>query len=344
MNNKIFIDVLRNKPSKKTPIWIMRQAGRYLPEYRILREKAGSFLNLCYSPKDACEVTMQPIKRFGFDAAIIFSDILIVPHSLGIKLEFKKGDGPILEKITNENELKKLNISKNNQCFDKIWETVSRVKAELPKDKALIGFAGAPWTVATYVLEGRGKTGFPNAIRLAKENPEFVQSLINIIIEQTINYLIGQIEAGAEVIQIFDTWAGVLEKKEYERFVEFPSLQIISCLRELYPDILFIGFPKGIKGSYKSYIKAVKPDGFSIDSSVSMEEAKDLQNFVTIQGNLDPELLLTDKAKIKDAAENILNNLAGKNFIFNLGHGVLPETPVENVEFLVNLVQNYEKR
>ena len=327
----------------KIPIWVMRQAGRYLPEYRKIREKAGSFLNLCYSPSDAAEVTLQPIKRFGFDAAIIFSDILVIPHSLGLELDFIQGEGPKLERIQNSKELEKLVISESNWQFKKVWETVSRVRKDLPKNTSLIGFAGAPWTVATYILEGKGKTDFSFCKSRIKEDPDFVEKLLDIITEQTIDYLLGQIEAGADVIQIFDTWAGVLNDIENnEKFIIKPVKKIVDAIREKHPDLPIICFPKGID-YLKYYVEKIMPNGISLGSEVSMEEAKELQKIVTIQGNLDPVILLSDKEKIKKETENILQNLSGKNFIFNLGHGILPETPIENVEFLVDIVRNYEK-
>jgi len=340
--NKRIIDAL-NSRSKKTPIWLMRQAGRFLPEYRNIREKAGSFLNLCYSPTDAAEVTLQPVRRFGFDAAIIFSDILVIPHSLGLKLDFVAGEGPKLERITNESELKKLKISKNNWQFENVWNTVSNVKNELEKDKTLIGFAGAPWTVATYILEGQGKTEFEFSKNAVKNDPNFVKNLLEILNEQTVNYLIGQIENGAEVIQIFDTWAGVLNEFENkDEFIIDPVKTIISEVRKKYPEVQFICFPKGIN-YLENYIEKIKPNGMSIGTDVSMKTAKNLQNSVTVQGNLDPEILASTKEKIEEATLNILDNLSGPNFIFNLGHGILPNTPIENVEFLVDLVRKYDK-
>jgi uroporphyrinogen decarboxylase len=339
--NKIIIDALKGN-SRKTPIWLMRQAGRYLPEYKIIREKAGSFLNLCYSPADAAEVTMQPIRRFGFDGAIIFSDILVIPHSLGLELDFVQGEGPQLERITNFSELKNLKISKNNWQFENVWNTVSNVKNELANDKTLIGFAGSPWTVATYILEGKGKTDFAFCKNAVENDSKFVMDLLDILTEQTVNYLMGQIDAGAEVIQIFDTWAGLLNSYENrDDFIINPTKKIILEIRNKHPNIPIICFPKGIN-YLENYIEKIKPNGVSIGSDVSMEFAKKLQKLATIQGNLDPQILITDKDKIKIAAENILENLAGKNFIFNLGHGILPETPIENVEFLVDLVRGYK--
>lgn len=327
----------------RPPIWLMRQAGRYLPEYKKIREKCGSFLNLCYSPEDAAEVTLQPIRRFEFDAAIIFSDILVIPHSLGLELDFLQGEGPKLERITNSSELGKLKLSTSNFQFEKTWETVARVREKLPAKTALIGFAGAPWTVATYILEGQGKTGFEFCKNSIKNDVNFVKNLLEIITEQTIYYLIGQIKAGAEVIQIFDSWAGILNEFENrEEFIVQPVKKIVEKLKKEYPKIPVICFPKGIN-YLEDYLKKISPQAISIGPDVSMIEAKELQKFAVVQGNLDPKILLSSKEKIKKETENILSNLMGKNFIFNLGHGILPETPIENVEFLVHLVRNYGK-
>lgn len=340
--NKIIIDAL-NSRSKKTPIWLMRQAGRFLPEYREVRERAGSFLKLCYSPEDASNVTLQPIKRFDFDAAIIFSDILIVPNSLGLSLDFLQGEGPKLERVKQSSDLKKLTISSKNWCFEKIWETVRKTKSKLEEEKTLIGFAGAPWTVATYILEGRGKTDFEFSKNKIKTDKAFIKNLLEIISEQTINYLLGQIENGAEVIQIFDSWAGVLNDfEDRDDFIIEPVKFIISEVKKKYPNIPFISFPKGIN-YIEEYSKKIKSEGIGMGPEVSMEEAQKLQKFVAIQGNLSPETLASDKKNIEKETLNILNSLSGPNFIFNLGHGILPHTPIENVEFLVRLVRKHEK-
>ena len=345
MNNKVLIEVLMGSKTKNIPIWLMRQAGRYLPEYRAIRGGISKFLDLCYNPELASTITMQPILRFGFDAAIIFADILVIPHSLGIDVRFETGDGPILDAVTDNTKLQKLKNSETNWQFEKIWETVSRTKEILPKNVALIGFAGAPWTVATYMLEGKtgSSSNFQYSKNIAENKPEFLDNLINIIVEQTIPYLRGQIDAGAEVIQIFDSWAGVLEYKEYKRFVEEPTKRIVLELRKLRPNIPIICFPKGITKTLEEYRENIMPNAINLGSNITMTKAKNLQKSVVVQGNLDPIILTKDKKTIEIATEKILSNLAKGNFIFNLGHGILPETPIENVEFLVNLIRNYEK-
>jgi uroporphyrinogen decarboxylase len=345
MYKNIFLDTL-NKSNKDgyIPIWLMRQAGRYLPEYRSVRGGISKFLDLCYNPELACKVTLQPIERFAFDAAIIFSDILVVPDSMGCKVSFETGEGPVLEKIENEADLKGLKISKTNEKFEKIWKTVSLIKKELPEEVALIGFAGSPWTVATYMLEGRGgkNSGFEISNNISKNNPVFLNKLIDIIIKQTLPYLEGQIDAGANVIQLFDSWAGILDYKEYKEFVEKPNKILVEELRKTRPGVPIICFPKGIK-TLEEFVDNVKPDALSIGYEVDLNLAKKLQEKTIIQGNLDPEILSSTKERIKEATENILEKLSDKSFIFNLGHGILPETPVENVEFLVDLVRQYEK-
>lgn len=344
--NKDIIDVLqkKTKPSK-IPIWLMRQAGRYLPEYRSIRGNVPQFLDLCYNPELASEITLQPISRFGFDAAILFSDILVIPHSLGVDVKFESGEGPILEKITNSADLRRLKVSTENMQFEKVWETVARVKQRIPKNIGLIGFAGSPWTVATYMLEGCGgkKSNFSISLEIAKKNPVFLEEIIDVLMDQTINYLLGQIDSGAEVIQLFDSWASVLEYDEYKRFVEKPNKILVEKIRKLRPNIPIICFPKDIE-YLEEFVDNVKPDGLSVGTQAPMETLQKIQEKVVVQGNLGPEVLAQgSKEMIHDSVTNILNNLSEGRFIFNLGHGILPQTPIENVEYLLSLVRNYDK-
>lgn len=345
MYKNIFLEVIQCKNKEKyIPIWLMRQAGRYLPEYRSVRGGVSKFLDLCYNPTLASKVTLQPIERFAFDAAILFSDILVIPDSMGCSVRFESGEGPVLEKIENDYDIERLKISEKNEKFEKVWETVSLIKKDLPEEIALIGFAGSPWTVATYMIEGRGGkySNFEICKNFVKDRPCNLKKLIDKIIQQTISYLKGQIDAGANVLQLFDSWAGKLDGEEYREFVEEPNRILVEEIRKINPDIPIICFPKGAK-NLESFVDNVKPDALGIGSEVDMETAKKLQEKVVIQGNLDPQILASTKEEIKEATENILSNLAGKNFIFNLGHGILPETPIENVEFLVDLVRQYEK-
>lgn len=345
MYKNILLEVLnKSNQNKNIPIWLMRQAGRYLTEYRSVRGGVPKFLDLCYNSELACKVTMQPIERFGFDAAILFSDILVVPDILGSNVRFETGEGPILDRVIKEEDLKSLKFTKNSDKLQKVWKTVALIKEQLPEEIALIGFAGSPWTVATYMMEGRGGkySNFEFSNKTAKENPDFLKKLVNIIIEQTIFYIEGQIDAGANVIQLFDSWAGELNGEEYKEFIEKPNKIMVEKIRKSRPGIPIICFPKGIE-NLEEFVDNVKPDALSIGPDVDLEVAKKLQEKTIIQGNLDSNILASDKEQIKTATENILNKLAGKNFIFNLGHGILPETPVENVEFLVDLIRKYEK-
>lgn len=330
------------KENNTTPIWLMRQAGRYMPEYMKVRATVNNFLELCYDSEKAAEVTLQPIRKFGFDASIIFSDILVLPHALGWNVEFKQGEGPVLKKFESEKDL--LILEKNfNSKINNIYETVSKVRASLPKNTALIGFAGSPWTVISYMLEGKGKQDFSISKNFLYNQKETAKKLFNIIAEKTIEYLSGQIEAGAEVIQLFDSWSGVLNGEQYDDFVINPTIAIISELKEKYPHIPVIGFPRGSGYNYDKYINLTGIDAVGVDQFVPINQMKKWQEKIVVQGNLDPVVLLGDKENIATEVNKILSSLGDKNFIFNLGHGILPTTPVKNVEYLVEYVRNYKK-
>jgi len=328
-----------NKPVTP-PIWIMRQAGRYLPEYRAIRETLGGFLDLCYNPKFAAEVTLQPIKRFDFDAAIIFSDILIIPHSLGLDVRFEQGEGPRVERILDAKDLVKLKVNPGDEKLQRVYEAISLVKASLPTDKTLIGFVGSPWTVATYILEGRGKHDFAFSRKIAYQNPDFLSDLIKIITQQTVSHIVGQVKAGAEVIQLFDSWSGVLPESEYRKFVIEPTIEIVREIKKLHPNVPLIGFPRGSGFLYESYIDETMVDGIGIDQNVPLKTMTSFQKKVVVQGNLDPVVLLTNKDVIGKKVDEIMGSVSKENFIFNLGHGILPETPIENVEFLVEYIRS----
>lgn len=343
----IFIDTIKGKLSENyntPPIWLMRQAGRYLPEYRKVREEAGSFLNLCYNPDLASKVTLQPITRFDFDAAIIFADILVIPHMLGLDLEFVEGEGPKVEKIKTTNDLNKLNIQEPENCWQmqKIFEGLSLVRESLPNNKSLIGFAGSPWTVATYLISDK-KNDFDYCRNFCYQNESLIDNLIEIITQQTIIYLKGKIKNGADVIQLFDSWSGLLTPDLFQRYVINPTAQIVKSLKEEFPEIPIIGFPKGAGLMLKSYLEQIKIDVLGLDYYIPLDYAKQLKEISVIQGNLDPLILLNTKSMLEHKLENIMNKLSGNNFIFNLGHGILPSTPIENVEFLVNYVRKFKK-
>ena len=318
----------------------MRQAGRYLPEYREIREKTGGFLNLCYDPEKAAEVTLQPLRRFGFDAAILFSDILVIPHALGQDVRFEVGEGPRLEPIRDAGGLSDLSLESIHDSLDPIYGTVERVAAELPNRTALIGFAGAPWTVATYMVEGSGSRDYPNAKGWALGEPDGFQELIDLLVEATSAYLIRQVEAGAEALQLFDTWAGVLPKHAFERFSAQPIIQIAKRVKAAHSDIPIIAFPRGAAIYLPELARTPEIDGIGIDYATDPEwAAQEIQPYAAIQGNLDPVLLMSGGEELERRTQAIVNALSGGPHIFNLGHGILPNTPIANVERLLKAVR-----
>lgn len=330
------------KKNNFVPIWFMRQAGRYLPEYMEIRKNVPDFLELCYDSKKAAIVTMQPIERFGFNAAIIFSDILVLPHALGWGVKFEKGEGPLLQKFETDKDLLYLSGGLNEKV-NHVYDTINKVRASLNKEVSLIGFAGSPWTVASYMLEGRGKQDFSVSKNFLYTKKDLASQLIEIITNRTIEYLLGQVNAGADIIQLFDSWAGILSGEEYNDFVIKPTKKIVNSIKDKYPNLPIIGFPRGSGYLYQEYIDKTNIDAVGVDQFVPINMMKKWQDKLVVQGNFDPVLLLSSKEIIEKKANNILSELGRKNFIFNLGHGILPETPVENVEFLVNYVKNYKK-
>ena len=322
------------------PIWLMRQAGRYLPEYREIRGKAGSFLDLCYTPELAIEVTLQPIRRFGFDAAILFSDILVVPDALGQKVAFVEGEGPRLEPVTDAAALAKLTGERLLDHLAPVLETVASVRAKLDAETALIGFCGAPWTVATYMVAGRGTPDQAPARLWAYRDPEGFRRLIDLVADASIAYLNAQIAAGADAIQIFDTWAGNLPAGEFERWCVAPIKRIVEGVRRAHPQTPVIVFPRGAGDGYAALVEAVKPQGIGIDTAFPPRRAgAELQPKTVVQGNLDPLALVAGGAALEAGVERIMAALKDGPFIFNLGHGIVPETPVAHVEKLVELVR-----
>jgi uroporphyrinogen decarboxylase len=322
------------------PIWLMRQAGRYLPEYRALRAKAGSFLDLCYAPAMAAEVTLQPIRRYGFDAAILFSDILVVPDALGQKVEFVEGEGPRLEPIRSEAELARLNATATRPKFGRVFETVAKVRQELNHDTALIGFCGAPWTVATYMVGGQGSADQAKARAWAYRDPSGFQRLIDLLVDVSVDYLSGQMAAGADVLQIFDSWAGSLPDDEFQRWVIAPTKMLVERVRAQHPQVPIIGFPRGAGAQAADYVTKTGVDGVGCDTAMPLAlMAGPLADKAVVQGNLDPLLLVAGGKAMEQRVAAILTALEGKRFIFNLGHGIVPQTPPENVARLVELVR-----
>jgi uroporphyrinogen decarboxylase len=335
---KSLLRTLAGETQKTPPIWLMRQAGRYLPEYKATRAKAGGFLDLCYSPELAAEVTLQPIRRFGFDAAILFADILLIPQALGQKLWFETGEGPRLDPISSVAELK--SADEIHEVLSPIYETVRLVSAALPQETTLIGFAGAPWTVATYMIAGRGTPDQGPAHALMKANPKEFSRILDRIADATVLYLNAQIDAGAEVVKIFDSWAGSLVGDAFETACIKPCLRIIEGVRAKHPDVPIIGFPRGAGERALTFLKATSVAGIAIEEDMDINWARDqLQPHAAVQGNLHPKHMIEGGEGLKKATELLLETFGNGPYIFNLGHGITPEASPANVEKLIRLVK-----
>jgi uroporphyrinogen decarboxylase len=338
--NKPLLRVLTGHRERVPPIWLMRQAGRYLPEYRKLRAQAGSFLELCFDPKLAAEVTLQPLRRFGFDAAILFSDILVIPHALGQRVSFAEGEGPRLDAIEDPALLGRLRRDLDQKCLEPIYETISRVKGELPPSVAFIGFCGAPWTVATYMIAGAGTSDQAPARLFAYRFPEAFAELVDILVAASASYLIRQFAAGVEAVQIFDTWAGILPTGEFERWCINPCARIIERVRKEIPDAKIIGFPRGAASSLPHFLNSVAVNAVGIDWTAESGFVRErIQPLRPIQGNLDPLVLMAGGVALDRSIDAILEAFASGPFIFNLGHGILPDTPIAHVERLLARVR-----
>ncbi len=338
--NKPLLQVLGGVVQSPPPVWMMRQAGRYLPEYRALREKAGEFLNLIFTPEYAAEVTLQPIRRFGFDAAILFSDILVVPHALGQAVRFAAGEGPRLEPLANGQALKRLAGAVDQSVLAPIYETVALVKAKLDPKVALLGFCGAPWTVASYMVAGQGTPDQAPARLFAYREPEAFAGLIDILVEASAGYLVRQLQAGADAVQIFDTWAGVLPPEEFARWCIEPTRRIVAKVRSLVPGAKVIGFPRGAGALLARYVEEIPLDAVGLDWSVDRGFVRDrVQSRVAVQGNLDPLVLVAGGAALDRAVDAVMEAFAGQPFIFNLGHGIVPQTPIAHVERMLARVR-----
>lgn len=326
------------------PVWLMRQAGRYLPEYREIRSRVGSFLELCYTPELAIEVTLQPIRRYAFDAAILFSDILVVPHALGQDVRFVEGEGPKLAPLRTADDLGVLSVERARSGaspLDAVYEAAAGIRQALPPGVALIGFAGAPWTVACYMVEGGTSREFHSIKRWALGDPDGFSRLIDILVEATADHLLRQVDAGAEAVQIFDSHAGVLPDGAYERWVVEPNARIVAALREKHLGLPIIGFPRGSGPRYETFVRKTGVTAVSIDSGIPTAWAAErLQPHAVVQGNLDPVLLLNGGAPMQAGVRRILRDLGSGPMIFNLGHGVIKETPPENVAALVAYVRD----
>jgi uroporphyrinogen decarboxylase len=338
--DKPLLSVLDGKHQTIPPVWMMRQAGRYLSEYRQLRATAGSFLKLCLTPKYASEVTLQPIRRFAFDAAILFSDILIVPYALGQTLSFVEGEGPKLAPTINEGNLSILAGKLNPAIVEPVYETVRLTKAELSPQTTLLGFCGAPWTVATYMIAGEGTSDQAPARAFAYKNPDVFERLMDILVEASIDYLAGQFSAGVDAVQLFDTWAGVLPPAEFDRWCIAPAAKIVAGLRARVPNAKIIGFPRGAGMNLRRYIDKVPVNAVSLDWMIDLDYArKEILPRRAIQGNLDPLALRAGGGALDRSVDMILEAFSSGPFIFNLGHGILPDTPTAHVEQMLRRVR-----
>jgi uroporphyrinogen decarboxylase len=343
--SKSLLRVLAGTHESIAPIWLMRQAGRYLPEYRAIREKAESFLALCFDPKRAAEITLQPIRRFGFDAAILFSDILVVPHALGQHVTFEDGEGPRLDAIKDSSALRSLRREIDHTRLEPVYEAIALAKQNLPPTVALLGFCGAPWTLATYMIAGGGTVDQLPARLFAYRFPDAFAELIDVLVEASASYLIRQFAAGVDAVQIFDSWAGVLPAGEFRRWCIQPGARIVEAVRKQIPGARIIGFPRGAGTELESYLEAVAVDAVGIDWTVELAFARDrIQTRRPIQGNLDPVALLVGGAALDRAVDAILGAFSHGPFIFNLGHGVVPDTPIANVEQLIARVRRTPAR
>lgn len=338
----LLLRTLSGENTAERPVWLMRQAGRYLPEYRALRASKGGFLNLVYDSEAAAEITLQPIRRFGFDGVILFSDILIVPYAMGQDLEFLVGEGPHLSPRLLDAALTSLTAVPER--LSPIYETVRQVKAALPGDKTMLGFAGSPWTVATYMVAGEGSRDQHDTRALAYRDQAGFQAIIDAIVGVTVEYLIGQIQAGAEAVQLFDSWSGSLAPSEFERWVIAPNAAIVRQLKARFPAVPVIGFPKGAGEKLAAYARETGVDAIGVDETIDpLWAARELPAGMPVQGNLDPLLLLAGGDELDRQALRVLEAFADRPHVFNLGHGIGQTTPIEHVEQLLALVRGWKR-
>lgn len=334
--NKPLIAVLQAKDTSRIPVWFMRQAGRYLPEYRTLREQAGNFLDFCYTPSLAVEATLQPLKRFDIDAAIIFSDILVIHEALGLKVTFEENHGPRITPVTKIEDVTSLVFKKEKLL--PVYEAIAQVAGRLPPSVALIGFAGAPWTLAAYGIEGKGSNDFPEARKMAYGQPVLMERFIQKLTDAVIHHCLAQIEAGAEIIQLFDSWAGLAPVSLWKNYIIKPIKDIVEAIHVRYPYVPVIGFPRGIGMRYPDYVRGTGVDAVSVDSYTSLAWLKNKVP-LPLQGNLDPAVLFSNTYGITSEVERILREMRGAPFIFNLGHGILPSTPIAHVAHVIETVR-----
>lgn len=341
---KLLLETLKGNPGDRVPFWFMRQAGRYLPEYREVRATTKSFMDFCYSPDKAAEVTLQPIRRYGMDGAILFADILVVPDALGQDVWFESGVGPQLTPVKNIEDFSKLSLAGFHDKAGAVYETVARLKNALPAETTLLGFAGAPWTVATYMIEGAGSKDHAAARQMGYGNPELFDKIISLLVDATSEYLCHQIEAGADAVQIFDSWSAALPEPAFESWVIKPTKAIVDRVRARHPETPIIGFPRLCGAQYAHFVSGTGVDAVSLDTGVPLSWATEhLQPKVCVQGNIDPHLVVAGGTPMVDEANRILDALKAGPHVFNLGHGFVPETPPENVARLSETIRAFRR-
>lgn len=343
---QLLVRALKGELTDRVPFWFMRQAGRYLPEYRELRATAKDFLDLCYSPEKASEITIQPIRRFGMDAAILFSDILVIPDALGVDVRFEQGEGPVVEQTITPERIAVLRLGDVREKLTPVIETVKLTRRDLPPQTSLIGFAGSPWTVACYMLEGpRKKKEFETARRFAYREPELMQKLIDTLTDATIDYLRYQIESGVNAVQLFDSWSGLLSPAQFERWVIAPTKKIVAALRAAHGEFPIIGFAKGAGANLAAYAAQTGVNAIGVDQHTPMPFAiaQRAHTKQAVQGNLDPLLVVSDGPAAAAQAATILDQMRGVPCVFNLGHGFIPETPIENVAAVCETIKNFRR-
>lgn len=343
MSKPLMLRALSGEITPHIPLWLMRQAGRYLPEYQAIRKDFEHFLNFCYTPDAAAEVTLQPIRRFGMDAAILFSDILVIPDALGQKVNFVKGEGPKLEPIEGIQSLRSLDSQRVVEYLAPVFQTIRNVKSQLENDKILIGFSGSPWTLACYMIEGQGSRDFAKARAFMVQQPEAFAYLMQMLVRSISDYCCAQIEAGVDAIQLFDSWAGVAPARQFDVLITRPTAQIVTIIKAKYPKIPIIGFAKGAGALFGEYAAQTGVNALGIDQHLPLEFAKNNRNGKTLQGNLDNVIFASSKREAIAATTQILQQMQDTPFIFNLGHGVLPHTPIEHVASVIETVRGFKR-
>ena len=344
-NEPLLIQALNGSITERVPFWFMRQAGRFLPEYRAVRATTSGFLDLCFTPEKAAEVTLQPLRRFGMDAAILFSDILVIPYGLGVDVRFVEGEGPRVGLTNTQATIEALDLSTVRKKLEPVAETVRLVRKNLPEGAALIGFAGAPWTVACYMLQGKSGKEFQDARLFALAEPVLMQQLIDTLVTATTEYLSMQIEAGAQAIQIFDSWAGLLTPAEFEKWVTQPTVKLVQLMRKKHPNVPIIGFAKGAGLSLAEYAKRTEVNCIGVDQHTPMEFAIYARGTEkqAVQGNLDPLLIASNKDEAVAETKRILEHMKATPSVFNLGHGFIPSTPIENVAAVAETIKAWRR-